>query len=289
MSKGMKFTILGVLVIGVGAVIGVTAAKKNKAPTDVRIESVQKRDLVSSVTASGQVSPHTKADLSADISGRVVKLLVKEGDYVKEGDILLQIDRQTYDAQVSQTEAQVANAKASETQAQANLTQAQANYRRQSEIRKSNPNLVSDDQMEQLKTSVDVDAAMYDAAKHNTEQAIAGVTNAKVLLDKTVIRAPMSGRITSLVIQNGETAVPGTLNKDAATLMTISDMSVLETKVAKRSTRPMFPASSSATRRSFSSMPFPTRRSSGKSSRFPTAPSKARRRRRRAIRRSTIR
>jgi HlyD family secretion protein len=231
MSKGMKFGILGVLVIGIGAVIGVTAAKKNKAPTDVRIETVQKRDLVSSVTASGQVSPHTKADLSADISGRVVKLLVKEGDYVKEGDILLQIDRQTYDAQVSQTEAQVANAKASETQALANLTQAQANYRRQSEIRKSNPNLVSDDQMEQLKTSVDVDAAMFDAAKHNTEQAVAGVTNAKVLLDKTTIRAPMTGRITSLVIQNGETAVPGTLNKDAATLMTISDMSVLETKV----------------------------------------------------------
>ncbi|MGH7653765.1 MAG: efflux RND transporter periplasmic adaptor subunit, partial [Gemmatimonadaceae bacterium] len=101
----------------------------------------------------------------------------------------------------------------------------------QSDIQKSNPNLVSADQMEQLKTAVDVNAALYDAAKHNTEQAVAGVDNAKVLLDKTTIRAPMSGRITSLVIQNGETAIQGTLNKDAATLMTISDMTVLETKV----------------------------------------------------------
>jgi HlyD family secretion protein len=231
MSKGMKFGILGVLVIGVGAVIGVTAAKKNKAPTDVRIESVQKRDLVSSVTASGQVAPHTKADLSADITGKIIKLSVKEGDFVKQGDFLLQIDPQQYEASVAQTQAQVANAKASETQAEANLNQARANYRRQSEIRKSNPNLVSDDQMEQLKTAVDVDAAMYDAAKHNTEQAVAGVTNAKVLLDKTTIRAPMSGRVTRLVVQNGETAIQGTLNKDAATLLTISDMSVLETKV----------------------------------------------------------
>jgi HlyD family secretion protein len=177
------------------------------------------------------VSPHTKADLAADVSGRIVKLTVKEGDYVKEGDFLLQIDPQQWEAQVAQTKAQVANAKAAETQAMANLTQAQANLRRQTEIRKSNPNLVSDDQMEQLKTAVDVDAAMFDAAKHNTEQAVAGVTNAQVLLDKTTIRAPMSGRVTRLVVQNGETAIQGTLNKDAATLLTISDMSNLETKV----------------------------------------------------------
>ena len=231
MSKGMKFGILGVAVLALAGVIAVTAARKNKQPTEVRIEAVQKRDLVASVTASGQVSPHVKADLSADITGRIIKLSVKEGDYVKEGDFLLQIDPQTYQAQVAQTEAQVANMKASQTQTQANLTQAQANFRRSSEIRKSNPNLVSDDQMEQLKTAVDVNTALYDAAKHNTEQAVAGVTNAKALLDKTTIRAPMTGRVTRLDVQNGETAIMGTLSKDAATLLTISDMSNLETKV----------------------------------------------------------
>jgi HlyD family secretion protein len=231
MSKGMKYGILGVVVIALGGGVAMAAAKKKNQPTDVRIEAVQKRDLVASVTASGQVSPHTKADLAADITGRIVKLSVKEGDYVKAGDFLLQIDPQTYQAQVAQTEAQVANAKASETQALANLTQARANYRRQSDIQKTNPNLVSVDQMEQLKTAVDVNAALYEASKHNTEIAIAGVDNAKILLDKTTIRAPITGRITSLVVQNGETAIQGTLNKDAATLMTISDMSVLETKV----------------------------------------------------------
>ena len=231
MSKGMKYGILGVLIAAVAGVLVVAAAKKKNQATDVRIETVQKRDLVASVTASGQVSPHTKADLSADITGRVVKLSVKEGDYVKAGDFLLQIDPQTYQAQVAQTEALVANAKASETQALANLTQARANYRRQSDIQKTNANLVSADQMEQLKTAVDVNAALYDAAKHNTEQAVAGVDNAKILLEKTTIRSPLTGRVTSLIIENGETAIQGNLNKDAATLMTISDMSVLETKV----------------------------------------------------------
>jgi len=231
MSKGMKYGILGVAVLALGGVIAVTAARKNKKPTEVRIEGVQKRDLVASVTASGQVAPHTKADLSADVSGRIVKLTVKEGDWVKEGDFLLQIDPQSFQANVQRTEAQVANAKASETQALASLTQAQANYRRSSDIRKSNPNLMSDDQMEQLKTAVEVNTALYDASKHNTEMAVAGVTDAKVSLAKTTIRAPMSGRVTRLIVQNGETAIQGTFNKDAATLLTISDMSVLETKV----------------------------------------------------------
>src|ERR1035437_5670888 len=133
MSKGMKFGILGVAVLALVGVVVVTAAKKNKQPTEVRIEAVQKRDLVASVTASGQVSPHTKADLSADVSGRIVKLSVKEGAWVKEGDFLLQIDPQSFQAAVQRTEAAVANAKASETQALASLTQAPANYRRSSE------------------------------------------------------------------------------------------------------------------------------------------------------------
>ncbi len=231
MSKGMKFGILIVAVLAVGGVVAVAAAKKNKQPTEVRVEAVQKRDLVASVTASGQVAPHTKADLSSDITGKIIKLTVKEGDFVKQGDFLLQIDPQSYEAAVQRSEAQVANAKASLTQAQASLTQAQSNLRRSTDIRKSNPNLVSEDQMEQLKTAVEVDMAQLDASKHNVEIAEAGVKDAKVSLEKTTIRAPMSGRVTRLLVQNGETAIQGTLNKDMATLLTISDMSVLETKV----------------------------------------------------------
>jgi HlyD family secretion protein len=231
MSKRMKYGIAGVVVLAVVAVLATTAAKKNKKPTDVRTEAVEKRDLVASVTASGQVRPHTKVDLSSDISGKIVRLAVKEGDFVTQGQFLLQIDQQSYAASVQRADAQLANAKASATQSQANLTQAQNNYRRSLEIRKSNPNLVSEGDLELLKTAVDVNLALYDAAKHNVEQAEAGVTDAKVALGKTTINAPMSGRVTRLNVQNGETAIQGTLNKDAATLLTISDMTVLETKV----------------------------------------------------------
>jgi len=231
MSKGMKYGILAVVVLAIGGVVAVTMQKNNNKSTEVRIESVEKRDLVSSVTASGQVRPHTKVDLSSDISGKIVKLSVKEGDYVKQGQFLLQIDPLTYESAVQQAEAQLSNQKAAQAQTQANLVQAQNNYRRSLEIRQSNPNLVAADQLEQLKTAVEVNTAMLEAAKHNVEQAQASVKTQKLNLDKTTIYAPMAGRVTRLVVENGETAVPGTFNKDAATLLTISDMSVLETKV----------------------------------------------------------
>ena len=231
MSKNMKYGIAGVVIVAVVAVVATTAAKKNNKATEVRVEAVEKRDLVASVTASGQVRPHTKADLSADITGKIVKLAVKDGDWVKQGQFLLQIDPQQYDAAVQRADAALANARASYTQAQANLVQSQSTYRRSQEIRKSNPNLVSEDQIEQLKTSVEVNSALADAAKHNVEQAQAGLKDAKIQLGKTTIYAPMTGRVTRLVVENGETAIMGTLNKDAATLLTISDMSVLETKV----------------------------------------------------------
>ncbi|MBI1809098.1 MAG: efflux RND transporter periplasmic adaptor subunit [Gemmatimonadetes bacterium] len=231
MSKGMKYGIGAVVILGIGAVVTTTAMKSSNKATEVRIEAVQKRDLVSSVTASGQVTPHTKADLSADISGRIVKLSVKEGDWVKAGQFLLQIDPQSYEAAVQRADAALSNAKASQAQAQANLVQAENTYRRSQEIRKSNPNLLAADQLEQLKTAVEVNTALLEAAKHNVEQAQASVRDAKVQLEKTTILAPMSGRVTRLVVENGETAIQGTFNKDAATLLTISDMSVLETKV----------------------------------------------------------
>src|ERR1019366_2078504 len=209
MSKRMKYGVATVVGRAVGPVVATTAAKKTTKPTDVRIEAVEKRDLVASVTASGQVAAHTKVDLSSDISGKIVRLDVKEGDYVEKGKLLLQIDPQSSQAALQRAVAQLANSKAAETQSQANLTQAQSTYRRSLEIRKSNPNLVSEDQIEQLKTAVDVNQALYEAARYNVDQSQAGVKDAQVSLDKCTILAPMSGRVTRLNVENGETAIQG--------------------------------------------------------------------------------
>lgn len=231
MKKRTKWTVAGAIGLAV-LIIGVTSAMKgrNKA-TEVRIEKVQRRDLVASVTASGQVQPHTKVDISADISGRIVRLAVKEGQMVTSGQFLLEIDPSQYRASVERAVAAVASAKAQAAQAKPALLQAQRNYDRLMALKKANPTLVSDEQIEQLRTQVDVNEASLEAANHAIDQANASLRDAQSLLSKTTIVAPMSGRVTRLSVEQGETAIQGTFNKDAATMLTISDMSVLETKV----------------------------------------------------------
>jgi HlyD family secretion protein len=231
MKKRTKWSVAGVIVLAI-VIIGVTSAMKgrNKA-TEVRVEKVQKRDLVASVTASGQVQPHTRVDVSADISGRIVRLAVKEGQMVTRGQFLLEIDPSQYRANVERAMAAVASARSQAAQAKPNLSQAQRNYDRLAALKKANPTLVSDEQVEQLRTQVEVAQAQLEAANHAIDQATASLRDAQSSMSKTTIVAPMSGRITRLSVEEGETAIQGTFNKDAATMLTISDMSVLETKV----------------------------------------------------------
>ena len=231
MSKRVKWSVAGGVVLVAVLIGGLTAAKgKNKA-VEVRTEQVQPRDLVASVTASGQVRPQTKVDLSSDITGKIVRLAVKEGQMVTQGQFLLQIDPQQQEAAVQRVEAALASSRAQMAQAQANLLQSQKSYERTAQIKKANPQLISDENLEQLRTSVEVNEALYQSARHAVEQSTAAVRDARSSLGKTTIYAPMSGRVTRLNVESGETAIMGTLNKDAATLLTIADMSVLETKV----------------------------------------------------------
>jgi HlyD family secretion protein len=231
MSRKTKWGIGIGLVLVVGTCVGVTAANRGNKATEVRIEEVARRDLVASVTASGQVEPRTKVDLTADISGRIVRLAIKEGQMVSRGQFLLEIDPVQYQAGVQRAEAALAAARANEAQARANVTQSRSNLARSEEIRKANPALVSAEQLEQLKTALEVNEALYQSARHNVEQSLASLRDARSSLSKTVISAPMAGRVTRLNVELGETAVPGTFNMEAATLLTIADMSVLETKI----------------------------------------------------------
>lgn len=231
MSSRTKWSVASVLVLCIAGVLVLAAAKRSNKAVEVREEQVQRRNLVASVTASGQVEPKVKVDISSDVSGRIVKLAVKEGDMVTKGQFLLQIDPSTYQAAVEQQAALVASSRADLARAKANLQQSQSALQRSEDIRKANPTFVSDDTMEQLRTTVEVNQALYNAAMHGVDQAEAGLRNAQSSLAKTTLVAPMAGQVTRLNVQQGETAIQGEFNKDAALLLTISDMKVLETKV----------------------------------------------------------
>ena len=207
MTKRTKYIVIGAVVVVAGGLGFMQFKKGSKKGTEVRVEAVEKRDLVASVTASGQVTPRTKVDLSADITGKIVALNVKMGDIVKRGQLVLQIDPQQFESQVQRAEAALANSRARLAQAKANLQQAQNNYQRSADIKKTNATLISDEQIEQLKTSFEVNQAMLEAATQDVRQGEASLKDARWQLSRTNIYAPMSGRVTRLNVENGETAV----------------------------------------------------------------------------------
>jgi len=231
MTKKKKWTLLAGAAVVIIAIAGIAAVSGGDKATEVRIEPVERRDLVASVTASGQVQPRSKVDLSADITGRIVRLAVREGDRVTKGQFLLEIDPSNYIAESERSAAAVASSQANLRQARTSLGQAQRNYQRMADLKRANPTLISDEQVEQLRTQVEVAEASAQASSHAVAQASAALRDARSRLAKTSIVAPMSGQVTRLVVEEGETAIQGTLNKDAATLLTIADMSVLEVKV----------------------------------------------------------
>jgi HlyD family secretion protein len=231
MSKRNKVLVsVGAAALLVG-IVAISAGARRDRGQEVRFEKVSRRDLVAVVTASGKIQPKKKVDISADITGRITKITVREGDIVTQGQRLLQIDPTVYQANLQQAEATMASAAAAAVQAQANRDQAERALRRTKELRTQNPNLVPPEQLEQAQTAFDVAAANLTAAQHQVDQARAGVRFAHDNLRKTTLVAPMSGRVTRLPVEEGEVAVPSTFSKDIGLLMTISDLSVIQAKV----------------------------------------------------------
>lgn len=228
MTKKRK-TLIGV---GVVALVGVLAFLALRRPrgerVEVRTEAVGRRDLVSRVTATGHVEARRQVQISADISGRIVELPVEEGEDVEEGDLLLRIDPTQFRAAVRRAEASLAEAEAREARAQAAYRRAQRGWERTRELKNAGENYVTDDEAEQAQTDAELAKAEWSAAQHAVEQARAALNEARDRLEKTVIRAPMSGRVTRLNVEVGETAVVGTMNNPGSLLLTVSDLSEME-------------------------------------------------------------
>ncbi len=230
MSGKKKLLIGGGGVVLVAALIGLNASRGESA-TSVRLEAVERRSLVATVTASGQIQPTRKVDISADITGRIIDLPVEEGDWVEEGELLVRIDPSQYEAGVARSRAALSSAQASALQAEANRNQTVRALDRAMELRGRDSTLVSDEQLEQAQTNYDVAEAVYVSAQHQVEQAEAALQEAQEQLAKTVLRAPMAGQITRLVVEKGEVAVPGTFSRETGLLMTVSDLSIIQVNV----------------------------------------------------------
>ena len=232
MSRGMKWgLIIGVLALAGGGGIAYSMNKKKNAGTEVRMEQVSRRDLVSAVTASGKIEPQTSVDISADITGRIIAIAVEEGDLVRKGQFLLQIDPAQYQAAVSRAEGVVSSTQATLLQVRASRDQAERSWKRADQLSRLGPNLIAPAQAEEARTALDVAEATYKATRAQLDQSRASLQEAKDNLAKTRLVAPISGRVVRLAVEEGEVAVPGTFSRETGLLLTIADLSVILAKV----------------------------------------------------------
>lgn len=228
MTRRRKIWIgLGVAVLI--AIMAVNALSRDRGrATEVRVEEVRHRDLVARVSATGHIEPKTSVDITTDVAGRIVELPVEEGEDVEEGDLLLVIDPAQYRAAVNRARAALSQAEASEARQRAAFMQAQRDAERLQALQERGTNWVTAAEVERAVTEAEVQRALWRAAEHAVAEARAGLEQAEDQLDKTVIRAPMSGRITRRNVERGETAIVGTMNNPGSLLLTVADLSVME-------------------------------------------------------------
>jgi len=232
MSGRTKFGIAVVAVLGLaGTIFALSAAKRSGRAEEVRLETVERRNLVAAVTASGKIEAESQVDISADITGRIVQIAVKEGDLVTKGQFLIQIDPAQYLSSVKRLEGLLASQQASLVQAQTNRDQAKRQLDRWVEMRKINAALVSQEQVEQAQQQYDVAVANFAAAQAGVDQARGSLSEARDQLAKTRLVSPITGRVVRLPVEEGEVAVPGTFSRETGRLMTVADLSRILAKV----------------------------------------------------------
>jgi HlyD family secretion protein len=243
MTRGKKILIgVGVAVI-LGALAFANIRFKRQEGTVVNVESLQKRDLQAIVSASGKIQPQRLVNISADTMGRVTNLAVEEGQRVKKGEFLLQIDPRNLSSAVNQTQASLAAARSQMEQLRvssesnkAALKQAQDAFARQQQLWKGGLTTrealdSAENQLKMRQAEATASERQIETQRLRMQQEEASLDNARYNLSKVRIESPITGIITRRNIEEGETVVIGTMNNAGTVLLTVADMAVIEAEV----------------------------------------------------------
>jgi HlyD family secretion protein len=257
MRAWKKIAIGAGIAILLAIIVAFTVHQSSKNVTTVQTGKVQRQDLATVVSASGEIKPKTYVNIGANAYGKITHLYVKEGDRVKKGQLLAQLENVQSSADVNANEASL---QAAETDAiaadaglktsQADLQRAQADYdrnkldweRAQSLFKdglisksdfdsRKNAWATADSGLVQSQARVAQAKAQNDSAAKHVSQARANLTRVTDVLQKTTYTAPYDGVVTNLPVREGESVVIGIQNALGSTLMTIADMSVITAEV----------------------------------------------------------
>src|SRR6266566_9783291 len=238
-----KIAILVGLLLVVGASAGGYYWFRRQRPPVVTTEAIRARDLEAVVSASGKIQPKRLVNISADTSGRVVDLAVNEGDRIKKGQFLLQIDPRSLRTRVDSGTASMQAAQMSLDQmrqavetARVQIEQARQTLKRQQDL--WGKQLTTREALDKATNDVKgAESALQerehaaDAQASRIKQERAGLESARYDLSKVRIESPIDGIVTRRNIQEGETAVIGTMNNAGTVLLTLADMSVIQAEI----------------------------------------------------------
>ena len=248
--------VIGALLVFL-AIVGFTIQQSQKGVVTVQTGKVVREDLTSIVSASGEIKPKLYVNIGANAFGKITHLYVKEGDHVKEGQMLATLENVQPEADVSATdaalkvsetdyvaaEAAVNTATADQKQAEAEYERAKLDYDRSEALYQAQLIAKSDydtkkaaygtatAQLGQAKAKLEQAKAQMNSSERRIGQNAANLRHANDVLSKTEYRAPFDGIITNLPVREGETVVIGIQNAPGSTLMTIADVSVITAEV----------------------------------------------------------
>jgi len=217
------------VVLVILAVVILNLQSRREKTVKVTVEKVKKQDLTAIVSASGEIKPKKNINISAQVPGRIIKIGVEEGQEVKTGDFLLKLDSTQYEANADRDRNFIQASEADLIQAEARLVRDKSAYDRQKKLFEEE--LISKDMLEGVKLQYDVSQAQLNAIRFQIKQAEANLKSTMDNLNKTIFNAPINGMITSLRVEEGETAIIGTMNNPGTVLMILADLSVMEVEV----------------------------------------------------------
>jgi HlyD family secretion protein len=226
-NKKRKVVVFSLIGVVIAALATVAAVRKREVVIEIQTDRVARRDITEVVVANGRIQPVVQVVINPEVSGEIIDLPVKEGQFVKKGDLLLKIKPDNYIAQRNSMEANHLSALAGQTLAKANMDKAELEFDR---VKRLGTNVVSESDFLTAKTSYDVAKASYDTALHQADQAKAGLARADDDLSKTTILSPIDGTVCKLRSQLGERVV-GTAMMAGTEVLTVANLDDMEARV----------------------------------------------------------